>query len=60
MCADETMDADLTEVERLVKIQNQEYYELHDTLAKSLKKKDQIEILHSNSQWIPDTKYEVN
>lgn len=49
-----------TELDKLIKLQNKEYYELYDTLAKNLKKKDQIEILRCNNQMIPETKYEVN
>lgn len=44
----------------LIESQNREYYHLYDALAKSLSKKEQIEILNSNRQLIPETKHEVN
>lgn len=55
------MDAvGLSELDKLIKEQNEEYYELYDALAKNLKKKEQIEILKLNRQFVPDTKQEVN
>lgn len=60
-CADETVDAvGSSELDKLIKVQNDEYYALYDALAKNLKKKEQIEILDLNFQLIPDTKCEVN
>lgn len=55
------MDAEgLTELDKLIKEQNKEYYDLYDALAKNLKKKEQIEILNYNTQFVPETKCEVN
>lgn len=51
---------DLSELDKLIKVQNKEYYDLYDALAKNLKKKEQIEILNLNTQFVPDTKNEVN
>lgn len=60
-CADEIRDAvGLTELDKLIKVQNKEYYDLYDALAKNLKKKEQIEILNFNTQFVPETKCEVN
>lgn len=60
-CAEESMDAaGLTELDKRIKDQNEEYYELYDALAKSLKKKEQIELLEYNRQFVPDTKHEVS
>lgn len=60
VCVDEILDAEgLTELDKLIKLQNKEYYDLYDTLAKNLKKKEQIEILESNIQLIPENKHEV-
>lgn len=53
------MAVDLTELDQRIKLQNIEYYELYDLLAKNLTKKDQIEILKSNRQFIPATKPDV-
>lgn len=44
----------------VIELQNREYYHLYDELAKHLTKKEQIEILNSNGQLIPETKHEVN
>lgn len=52
--------AGLTELDKLIKLQNKEYYDLYDGLAKNLKKKEQIEILNHNLQLIPETKYDVS
>lgn len=52
--------AGLTELDKLIKLQNKEYYDLYDALAKNLKKKEQIEILNYNQQFVPETKHEVN
>lgn len=52
--------AGLTELDKRIKDQNEEYYELYDALAKSLKKKEQIELLEYNRQFVPDTKHEVS
>lgn len=52
--------AGLTELDKRIKEQNGEYYELYDALAKNLKKKEQIELLECNRQFVPDTKHEVN
>lgn len=60
MCPDVDETTDSTALDRLIKLQSKEYYELYDTLAKSLKKKDQIEILKSNGERAPDSKHEVN
>lgn len=56
---DEATDEDLSELEKQIKQQNIEYYELYDNIAKNLTKKDQIEILKANTQLIPGSKYEV-
>lgn len=58
--SDETTDAELTELDQLIKLQNKEYFDLYDTIAKNVEKKDQIEILERNLQFIPETKTEVN
>lgn len=52
-------DADLSELDKLIKSQNKEYYDLYDALAKNLKKKEQIEILNYNQQFVPEAKHEV-
>lgn len=47
------------ELENQIEIQNIEYYELFDKIAKNLSKKEQVDILTWNMQPVPDTKYEV-
>lgn len=49
----------MSELEQRIKQQNEEYYHLYDAIAKNLNKKDQIEILQSNLQLIPENKYDV-
>lgn len=55
----EYTDKNLADLEKCIETQNKEYYELYDKLAKNVSKKDQIEILKNNFQYIPETKYEV-
>lgn len=59
ICEEEITDADMSELEKTIKQQNEEYYNLYDTIAKNLTKKDQVEILKTNFQLIPDNKYDV-
>lgn len=56
----ETTDKDRNELEKLIERQNREYYDLYDKIAKNLPKKDQIEILNLNRQFIPTTRPEVS
>lgn len=52
--------SDLAELEKQIRQQNDEYYEIYDLLEEKLSKDDQIEILNANLQIIPDTQYQVS
>lgn len=43
-----------------IRIQNEEYFKVFDFIAKDVSKEDQIEILVSNGQLVPDTDAQVN
>lgn len=50
----------MAELEKQIETQNIEYYELFDNIAKNLSKKEQIDLLTTNMQPVPHSKYEVN
>lgn len=52
--------SDLAQLEKQIRQQNAEYYEIYDLLEENLSKDDQIEILNANLQIIPDTQYQVS
>lgn len=56
---EEATDEVRNELEKLIELQNREYYDLYDKIAKNLPKKDQLEILNLNRQFVPKTKPEV-
>lgn len=56
--SDSLTDTNMTELEKLIQTQNRAYFDVFDKLAK-LPKKVQIDILESNRQLVPGTKYEV-
>lgn len=58
--AESMTDENMVELEKKIETQNIEYFELFDNIAKNLSKKEQVDILTSNMQPVPDTKYEVN
>lgn len=43
-----------------IRIQNEEYFEVYDYIAKNVPKEDQIEILNVNKQTVPDAEAQVN
>lgn len=49
----------LADSAKLIELQNREYYALYDQLAKNISKKEQIEILELNLQFVPENKSEV-
>lgn len=49
----------LADSEKLIELQNREYYALYDQLAKNISKKEQIQILELNLQFVPENKSEV-
>lgn len=57
--ADRTTDEDINELEKLIEKQNLEYFDIYDQIAKHLPKKDQLEILKLNGQFVPEAKSEV-
>ncbi|KAG4065356.1 hypothetical protein HA402_012301 [Bradysia odoriphaga] len=54
-----THEAHPSDSEKLIELQNKEYYALYDQLAKKVTKKDQIEILKWNSEPAPKTRNEI-
>lgn len=51
---------DMFALEKQIKIQNEEYFNVHDLLVKYVLKEDQIEILRLNAQLVPEDADEVS
>lgn len=51
---------DMVALEKQIKIQNEEYFNVYDLLVKYVLKEDQIEILRLNAQLVPEDADEVS
>lgn len=51
---------DMVALEKQIKIQNEEYFNVYDLLVKNVLKEDQIEILCLNAQLVPEDADEVS
>lgn len=51
---------DMVALEKQIKIQNEEYFNVYDLLVKNVLKEDQIEILRLNAQLVPEDTDEVS
>lgn len=52
--------AELIELEKEIRTQNEEYFRIYDEIAKKVQKEDQIQILKINKQFIPDSDLQVS
>lgn len=49
-----------TEIEKQIRLQNEQYFEIYDFITKNVPKDEQIRILNANGQAVPETDVQVN
>lgn len=52
--------AELIELEKEIRTQNEEYFKIYDEIVRKVRKEDQIQILKTNKQFIPETDLQVS
>lgn len=55
-----TNTGDSIELEKQIRIQNEQYFEIYDYVAKNLTKAEQIRILSANGQALPNSNAQVS